>query len=182
MDSFTARRRGFFYGTVYAIDSTGQLTTFHSFTGKQNGAKNPHGKLLQDAEGNFYGTSTRGGGTARGTVFKLTPEGVETILHVFNQTDGQNPTAGLTIGADGAFYGVTPTGGLQFGKGTIFRITADGQFTMLHAFTGGDGIRALRRATPRQRREPVWDNVVGWWRWSWHNFQNHTGWNPHCGA
>ena len=130
---------GFLNGTAYAIDSTGQLTTFYSFTGKPNGAKSPHAKLLQDSEGNLYGTSTKGGGTARGTVFKLSADGVETILHVFNQTDGQNPTAGLTIGADGAFYGVTPTGGLQFGKGTIFRITADGQFTMLHQFTGGDG-------------------------------------------
>ena len=136
---FYGTASGSFYGTVYAIDSTGQLTTFYSFDGLNHGAKKPRAKLLQDAEGNFYGTTMNGGGAGRGTVFKLTADGVETILHVFDQIDGQSPAAGLTIGADGAFYGVTPAGGLQYGTGTIFRITSDGQLTVIHEFTGGDG-------------------------------------------
>ena len=140
---FYGTTAGLFHGTVYSIDSTGQLITIYPFTGLHNGAKSPRAKLLQDSEGNFYGTTAEGGGTTRGTVFKLTAEGVETILHVFDQTDGQNPTAGLTIGPDGAFYGVTPRSGLQFGKGTIFRITSDGQYAMLHLFTGGDGATPL---------------------------------------
>ena len=132
-----------------------------------DGGKDPLARLLQHSQGNLYGTTQSGGGTSRGTIFKLTADGVETNLHVFNQTDGQDPSAGLIIGADGAFYGVTPTGGLRFGKGTIFRITADGQFTVIHEFTAAT-VPCLP-ASSRQRREPIWDHLVGW-RWSGERF------------
>src|SRR5262249_22947498 len=44
--------------------------------------------------------------------------------------------AGLVEGRDGAFYGTSGEGGAQ-AQGTVYRITANGELTILHSFTGG---------------------------------------------
>src|SRR5208283_2378239 len=60
--------------------------------------------------------------------------------------DGNTPCAPLVQAADGAFYGTTAFGGsaptgdcFEMSCGTIFKITAGGDFTVLHAFGGADG-------------------------------------------
>jgi uncharacterized repeat protein (TIGR03803 family) len=65
------------YGTVFEIDTTGQLTILHSFSGTSDGA-NPLGGLTLDSAGNLYGTTSGGGDLSCGfegcgVVFKLTP-------------------------------------------------------------------------------------------------------------
>jgi uncharacterized repeat protein (TIGR03803 family) len=65
------------YGTVYEIDTTGQLTVLHSFTYSPDGG-NPMGGLIRDSAGNLYGTTSQGGDlscgfSGCGTIFKLTP-------------------------------------------------------------------------------------------------------------
>jgi uncharacterized repeat protein (TIGR03803 family) len=65
------------YGSVFEIDTTGQLTVLHSFNGSSDGA-NPMGGLTRDAVGNLYGTTSDGGDlscgfSGCGTVFKVTP-------------------------------------------------------------------------------------------------------------
>jgi uncharacterized repeat protein (TIGR03803 family) len=40
-------------------------------------------RIIQDSDGNFYGTTQLGGTSNNGTVFKITPAGVETVLHSF---------------------------------------------------------------------------------------------------
>jgi uncharacterized repeat protein (TIGR03803 family) len=67
----------FGYGSVFEIDTTGQLTILHSFNNSPDGA-NPLGGLTRDAAGNLYGTTSDGGDlscgfSGCGTVFKLTP-------------------------------------------------------------------------------------------------------------
>jgi len=60
----------------------------HSFTGNTNGPDGtlPSGGLIADSQGNLYGTTQQGGSVLNaGTVFKLTKEGVETILYSFCQ-------------------------------------------------------------------------------------------------
>ena len=64
-------------GTVFKVDKTGKETVIWNFTGNSDGAY-PHGKLIIDAKGNLYGTTSNGGNlnfcnTGCGTVFKLTP-------------------------------------------------------------------------------------------------------------
>jgi uncharacterized repeat protein (TIGR03803 family) len=70
-----------------------------------------------------------------------------TTLHIFNGTDGNAPVAGLALGTNGNFYGTAEFGGATNGCidgcGTVFEITPDGAFTLLHSFTNGDG------STPR---------------------------------
>jgi len=56
-------------GTIFSITSTGTLTTLHSFAGS-DGA-NPEAALIQANDGNFYGTTYRGGTNQEGTVFRL---------------------------------------------------------------------------------------------------------------
>ncbi len=98
----------------------------------------PNGELVEASDGNFYGTCACGGRNGVGSVFKITPAGVLTMLHSFDGTTGVNPQAGLVQGTDGAFYGTT-RGNEDALKGTVFRVTSDGEFTTLHAFSGSNG-------------------------------------------
>jgi uncharacterized repeat protein (TIGR03803 family) len=107
--------------------------------------------LVQGRDGNFYGVTVHGGGVEScndvggcGTVFRITPQGELTVLHVFcMQTgcpDGEWPEGGLALGRDGNFYGTTFGGGglscepYGAGCGTFFRITPTGKFTTLYRF------------------------------------------------
>src|SRR5450432_2497546 len=59
-------------GTVFKLDSSGNETILHTFTGITDGA-GPFGSLTMDKGGNLYGTTSAGGGPKNaGTVFKLT--------------------------------------------------------------------------------------------------------------
>jgi len=140
-------------GTVFRLTPTGVETVLHSFGGSPSDGVEPLGSLIQGSDGNFYGTTIDGGanscasGTHNcGTVFRITPAGVVTILHSFGTSpaDGLAPQGPLIQGSDGAFYGTTPSGGggtcgHQFGCGTVFRITPAGTVTILYAFATING-------------------------------------------
>jgi uncharacterized repeat protein (TIGR03803 family) len=92
--------------------------------------------LLLATNGDFYGTTSRGGAYDSGTVFKITAKGVFTTMYAFeNETDGSRPAAGLIQADDGAFYGTTVSGG-SGGGGTIFKVTPRGALTTLYSFSG----------------------------------------------
>jgi uncharacterized repeat protein (TIGR03803 family) len=122
-------------GTAFELTPTGTLTTLYSFCSQTNctDGANPYAGLVQAADGNFYGTTSGGGATNVGTVFKLTPSGTLTTLHAFDVADGYVPYAGLMQGTDGNLYGTTSGGGAH-GLGTVFKITTDGTLTTLHSF------------------------------------------------
>jgi uncharacterized repeat protein (TIGR03803 family) len=126
-----------FKGTVFKITATGTLTTLHSFSGSPSDGALPGAGLVQGNDGNFYGTTTKGGANYQGTVFRITPAGALTILHSFSgyPTEGAGPTAGLVRGSDGNFYGTTVSGGAHY-QGTVFKIDATGNLTTLHSFSG----------------------------------------------
>jgi uncharacterized repeat protein (TIGR03803 family) len=101
------------------------LTTVFSFHGT-NGDW-PDASLTLGPDGNFYGTTETGGSSDQGVVFKVTTNGVLTLLASFSVfTNGASPLAGLTLGPDGDFYGTTESGGRSengtIGTGTIFRL------------------------------------------------------------
>jgi uncharacterized repeat protein (TIGR03803 family) len=126
-------------GTVFALSDTGSRTTLHSFAGGQSDGKSPFGGVVQDAQGNLYGTTNSAGSFGFGTVWEVSPTGIETVLYNFSGTDGANPAYGsLLLDNAGNLYGVTAYGGTS-GDGVIFRIAAGGSFTLLHNFTGADG-------------------------------------------
>ena len=125
-------------GTVFKISSSGALTTLHSFAGTDG--ELPACALVQGTDGKFYGTTEAGGSHAPpyGTVFQITSSGTFTSLHSFDDTDGQQPMAGLVQGKDGSYFGTTAGGGAS-NFGTVFKIASTGTFTSLHSFDDTDG-------------------------------------------
>jgi uncharacterized repeat protein (TIGR03803 family) len=95
------------------------------------------GIIAQGRDGNLYSTSLDTWTESDGTIFKITPAGALTVLHLFDGTDGEDPSGGLTLGTDGMFYGATAYGGL-YSYGTVFKMTPSGELTTIHNFTGGD--------------------------------------------
>jgi uncharacterized repeat protein (TIGR03803 family) len=62
-----------------------------------------------------------------------------TVLHAFtSHPDGDTPLAGVTLDAVGNIYGTAYGGGL-YQKGTVWKIDANGAFSVLYTFTGGVG-------------------------------------------
>jgi uncharacterized repeat protein (TIGR03803 family) len=101
----------------------------------------------------LYGTTSGGGASQDGTVFKITPIGTLTTLLAFDLADGVEPEAGLVLGTDGNLYGTTANGGtgsactFQVGCGTVFKITPTGTLTTLYSFCSqtdcADGVEPL---------------------------------------
>ncbi len=122
------------YGTAFKMTPAGILTTLHAFAGGADGAY-PEAPLIKGADGNFYGTTSHGATSSyHGTVFKITPAGGLTTLHVFSDaTDGAYPHAALLLANDGNFYGTTSFGGTS-NWGTVFKMTPTGTLNILHSF------------------------------------------------
>ena len=116
-------------GTVFKLTPGGSEAVLHSFCSQANCADGsaPVAGLIADSAGNLYGTTAYGGGSACGgsgcgTVFKLEPDGTETVLHSFNGgKDGEDPNAGLIL-SNGSLYGTATGGGVNH-FGTVFRLT-----------------------------------------------------------
>ena len=121
-------------GTAFSIKSTG--AEFKLIKGFPDWGKTPYENLLLGTDGNFYGMTSTGGTFNYGSIFKVTPAGVVTVLHQFNAPkDGGNPYGSLIKGYDNNFYGMTSVGGTD-GGGTIFRLTAAGQFSVIRQLAG----------------------------------------------
>jgi uncharacterized repeat protein (TIGR03803 family) len=123
-------------GNIFKITESGKETTLYHFTGGADGGY-PLAPLFRDAQGNLYGTTNLGGANGLGTIFKFDTAGKETVLYSFSgiaNSDGAYPAAGLTSDGQGNFYGTTYGGGLGSGFGTIFKVDASGQVTILHRF------------------------------------------------
>jgi uncharacterized repeat protein (TIGR03803 family) len=111
------------HGTIFSITPNGKLTTLYRFCQQTNCADGaaPAAGLVQGTDGNFYGTTTIGGTNNDGTIFKITPQGVLTVLHSFSGSDGSNPVGGLIQASNHLFYGSTSNGG-SGNQGTIFSL------------------------------------------------------------
>jgi uncharacterized repeat protein (TIGR03803 family) len=139
------------HGVVYKLDTTGNFTILHDFTGGAADGGQSYAPLVFDPNGNLYGTTQMGGKFGYGTVFKLDPTldpAVNvTTLHDFEQPAFEvRPAGGVYRGRAGNLFGVTSEGGL-YGLGSIFKLDVDGQYSVLHDFAGSpdDG------ANPNQR-------------------------------
>ena len=126
-------------GTVFKIDTAGNETLLHSFTGFSGGdGCGPAQGLVIDKSGNLFGTTGGCGASSSGTIFEIDSSGNETILHSFGGGDGANPQYGhLIMDNAGNLYGVTSMGG-AVGLGVVYEFNiATGTFTLLHSFAGG---------------------------------------------
>jgi uncharacterized repeat protein (TIGR03803 family) len=145
-------------GSVYEIVKTGSgysnvpttLVSFNASTGD-----GPYSKLIADADGNLFGTTTEGGANNVGTVFEIvkTANGYAStptvLVSASKGAAGINSgigalTGGVIADANGNLFGVTSTGG-EFGAGAVFEIakTANGYAstaTILVTFRGATGV------------------------------------------
>jgi uncharacterized repeat protein (TIGR03803 family) len=110
----------------------------------------PVGGPILDSVGNLYGTTTIGGAHDGGTVFRVDPSGVETVLYSFpskTTTDVAYPTGPLLFDSAGNLYGTALDGGTTStscpqGCGGVFELSATGGGAwterVLYLFTGGN--------------------------------------------
>jgi uncharacterized repeat protein (TIGR03803 family) len=129
-------------GTVFRIAPDGKEKVIYAFAGGKGDGELPGAVTLAgDKAGNFYGTTQSGGPYGYGTVFRLSPDGTETVLYSFTgQSDGGGPYAGVIVDATGNLYGTTPYDGdlnCDYGQGcgTVFKVASDGTETTLYTFT-----------------------------------------------
>ena len=130
-------------GTVFRVSLSGQESVLYSFRMAPDG-KRPQGALVLGPDGTLYGTTNEGGWAGFGTVFKLVNvNGTyhETVVYSFQGgNDGAYPSSSLVLDAAGDLYGTTFYGGnalCSLGCGTVFKVDAKGQETIVHVF-GGD--------------------------------------------
>jgi uncharacterized repeat protein (TIGR03803 family) len=92
----------------------------------------PGGPIPQGRDGDLYGWSYNGGSTNNGSIWKTDPSGMVGAIYSF--ASGNDCQNGMTLGADGNFYGTALTN--CGGAGYVFKITPTGTLTVLHTFTG----------------------------------------------
>ncbi|MGH6889064.1 MAG: choice-of-anchor tandem repeat GloVer-containing protein [Rhizomicrobium sp.] len=140
-------------GTIFRLAPDGTKTVLYEFKGPPNDGFIPAGNLVLDESGYLYGTTERGGLSgcdgyeSCGVVFKIAPDGTETVLHFFKggKGDGENPVAGLIEDNAGNLYGTTEFGGARTpcntgnGCGTVVEIGPDGSETILYNFSKKNG-------------------------------------------
>lgn len=130
---------GNYYGVTLVYGDAYKLTPSGTFSALGPIPEWSHAPLLQATDGNFYGTTVSGGSSTNcsdgcGTVFRMTPKGVSTIVYNFDYTHGAYPEYGSLIqGSDGNLYGTALEGG-EYGGGTVFELSPQGAITVLHNF------------------------------------------------
>ena len=96
---------------VYKLNTSGNETVLHSFTGGADGGY-PFAGVIEDSSGNIYGTTFYGGTANAGVVFKVAAGGQESVIYSFpGGANGANPYAGVIRDSSGDLYGTTYYGG-----------------------------------------------------------------------
>lgn len=128
------------FGTVFKVTPGGAESVLYSFCSKAgcvDGGHPYYGTLLLDGAGNLYGTAADNGAHEHGVVFKVAPDGTETVLHDFCSkakcADGSIPYGGLIADRAGNLFGTTTEGG-TYNEGVVFKLTPRGKETVLYSF------------------------------------------------
>jgi len=145
-------------GEILNISAAGAYTVLHRFAPVTN-PENPdwwipyvnedgagYTRVVQAADGTIYGTKSAGGAAGSGTIFKISTDGIFSILHSFSAVDPTNYVNGdgatpsfaegsLLLAVDGTLYGLTTYGG-AYGAGVVFKIAADGTYSVLYQVAG----------------------------------------------
>jgi uncharacterized repeat protein (TIGR03803 family) len=135
-------------GTVYRVNADG--TGFRVLAALGQSPSQPassFGQLTFDRDHtHLFGLSYAGGKANGGTLFRVPTGGHGlTVLHDFggaSSEGGTHPQTGhVVLGANGStLYGLTSSGGVQQGYGTIFEVgTNGGGYHVLHRFDGKGG-------------------------------------------
>jgi len=118
--------------TGITVACASNFTLLYSFAGGSGDGASPYHSLIQGGDGNFYGTTLKGGATNAGIIFEVTSSGTESLVYSFATT----PYSGVMRASDGNLYGTTSSGGTS-GRGTVFEVTSTGTETLLFSFPAG---------------------------------------------
>ena len=136
-------------GGVFRLTLLSGAFTNLVFFNQTNGAY-PNSGLILGTDGNLYGTTAYGGTYTNsanpngcGTIFKVTTNGLLTILASFDGTNGKTPNALLET-APGVFCGSANGGGQYtnfagYGLGTLFKTGGSPALTSFLSFNGTNG-------------------------------------------
>lgn len=161
---------------VFKLDRSGKESVLYSFAGEPDG-RYPAAGLVRDDWGNLYGTASQGGAYGYGVIFKLEPDGKETVVYSFTGgTDGGGPFATLIRDEEGNLYGTARQGGEPgscFGEGcgVIFKLERGGNEKVLYAFRGAPDGAGPTSSLIRDEDGTLYGNAGG---------GGNTG--PNCGA
>jgi len=111
------------------------LTYFAQFNGT-NGTL-PYGSLVQATDGNFYGAVEADTYPYSDNIFRVTPSGEITSIYNFcsqSHCGDLQYTTPPILGSDGNLYGVSSGGSDYTWSGALYRLTLDGQLTILYTF------------------------------------------------
>ncbi|PWU15848.1 MAG: hypothetical protein C5B50_14830 [Verrucomicrobia bacterium] len=125
-------------GTIFKMTTNGAVSTLFNFQAYTNGLY-PMGNLVQASDGNLYGTTYEGGANGFGAIFRISVNGVFSVLASLDFSTGANPSGNLVQGLDGGLYGEAIVGGAS-DQGTIFKVTTNGLLTLVASFHGTNGI------------------------------------------
>jgi uncharacterized repeat protein (TIGR03803 family) len=121
-------------GTVFRVTLAGQYTLLRSLGATATDASLPYTGVVEGPDHNLYGTTLRGGDNDKGAIFRIGLDGNNfSIIHHFTGANGENPEGALIVGSDGELYGTTLQGGSS-NRGTIYRVSTAGVFTLLYSF------------------------------------------------
>src|SRR5260370_39709980 len=85
-----------------------KLSVLYNFSGSSDGG-DPYATLIRDSAGNLYSTADYGGAAFAGVVFKVAPNGMETVLYNFSGgADGAQPFSALVRDTAGKLDRKTP--------------------------------------------------------------------------
>lgn len=167
-------------GAIFRLSTKGAESILHAFQGLDG--IGPVGIPVVDPAGNLYGATFEGGSTLNtacegegcGTIYRLAPDGTETILYNFTgDANGANPSAGPVRDKAGNLYGTASQGGtkpdqtglhcphIPAGCGTAYRLAPDGTFSVLHSFNGTDDGASPGGALYRDRRGNLYGTTEG---------------------
>ncbi|HEY3676062.1 MAG TPA: choice-of-anchor tandem repeat GloVer-containing protein [Candidatus Tumulicola sp.] len=107
-------------GVVFKVLPSGAERTLYNFGEKKADGTYPQGGMIAYRNA-LYGTTTIGGANNQGTIFRITPNGKETVLYSFSGDDGTDSNARLLLEGTN-MYG-TLFGGGENDEGTVFRFT-----------------------------------------------------------
>jgi uncharacterized repeat protein (TIGR03803 family) len=119
------------FGTVFKVTPKGVLTVLHDFGGTASDGKDPV-TIIRNSTGTIFGITSFGGANNQGNIFKLAPNGTETILYSFT-TENVLPLS-LLLASTGDLYGYHVDNDSNFNVGSVFKLTHGGVFSHIYTF------------------------------------------------
>jgi uncharacterized repeat protein (TIGR03803 family) len=119
-------------GALFQVSTEGILRFPYSFNSTTGGQ--PNGGVILATDGNLYGTASSGGSGGMGVLYRISPNGVYTVLHDFlGGSDGANPVYAPIEASDGSIYGITT--GLPNPTATLYKYApSTSTFTTIYVF------------------------------------------------